>query len=132
MRTLDSRPANDMVEHPWKTILGQAPAKSNQYKVIKVAGHTRLGKQDAMSAYEAAFYLQTGYYKNLNIQGFFELHIRFYFTSKAHDLDNGLKGVLDCLQQCKAIKNDNNCTRIVADKFIDKLNPRVEFRLVEI
>lgn len=120
------------MEHPWQTILGQAPSKSNSYRIINVAGHSQLGKTAQMPRYEAAFYIQSGYYKNLMIEGFFELHIRFYFTSLAHDLDNGLKGVLDCLQKCGAFKNDNRCTRIVADKFIDKNNPRIEFRLVEI
>lgn len=121
-----------MTEHPWQTILGQAPSKSNSYQIIRIAGHADLKKSPAARHYEDAFYLQVGAYKNLMIQGFFELHIRVYFTSKAHDLDNSLKIVLDCLQTCKAIKNDNNCTRIVADKFIDKNNPRIEFRLVEV
>ena len=120
------------MEHPWQTILGQAPSKSNSYKIINVAGHAHLGKQGALQRYEKAFYMQAGYYRNLMVEGYFELHIRFYFASQAHDLDNGLKAVLDCLQQCKAIKNDNRCTRIVADKFVDKANPRIEFRIVEV
>jgi Holliday junction resolvase RusA-like endonuclease len=48
------------------------------------------------------------------------------------DLDNALKCLLDCLQYAKAIKNDNKCVRIVAEKFIDKLNPRVEFKIITI
>ena len=121
-----------MTEHPWQTILGQAPSKANSYKVIYVAGHAKLGKTPATKRYEDAFYIQVGPYKNLNIEGFFELHVRVYFTTMSHDLDNSLKVILDCLQTCKAIKNDNKCTRIVADKFIDKNNPRIEFRLVEV
>ena len=39
---------------------------------------------------------------------------------------------MDCLQTCKAIKNDRNCVKIVANKFIDKLNPRLEFTIVEV
>lgn len=120
------------MEHPWQTIIGQAPSKSNSYKIIRLGNITKLGKTAATANYEKNFYIQAGYYKNLNVQGFFELHIRFYFTTMSHDLDNGLKGVLDCLQQCKAIRNDNQCTRIVADKFIDRTNPRIEFRLVEV
>ena len=121
-----------MIEHPWQTIVGQAPSKSNSYQIIKKGGHADLKKSPAAKSYEDNFYLQVGAYKNLAIQGFFELEIRVYFTSKAHDLDNSLKIVLDCLQTCNAIKNDNNCTRIVADKFIDKVNPRIEFRLREV
>ena len=121
-----------MTEHPWHTILGQAPSKSNSYRIVNGRGYQRLKKADAASAYEQNFYIQAGPYKYLHIEGFFELHIRFYFTSKAHDLDNGLKAVLDSLQLCEAIKNDNQCTRIIADKFIDPKNPRVEFRLVDV
>ena len=50
----------------------------------------------------------------------------------SHDLDNSLKVVLDCLQQTHTIVNDNKCCKIVAEKFIDKSNPHIEFRLVEI
>ena len=50
----------------------------------------------------------------------------------AHDLDNSLKVVLDCLQYTKTIKNDNRCAKIVAEKFIDKDAPRIEFCIVEI
>lgn len=121
-----------MTEHPWQTILGQAPSKSNAYKIINVCGHAKLGKTPATVRYENSFYIQVGPYKNLNIEGFFELHVRVYFTTMAHDLDNSLKVVLDCLQHANAIKNDNKCTRIIADKFIDKNNPRIEFRLIEI
>ena len=120
-----------MTEHPWQTILGQAPSKSNSYKIINIAGHAKLGKTAATKHYEDSFYIQVGPYKGLNIEGYFELHVRVYFTTMSHDLDNSLKIILDCLQYTKTIKNDNKCTRIVADKFIDKNNPRIEFRLVE-
>jgi hypothetical protein len=29
-------------------------------------------------------------------------------------------------------KNDNLCVKVVAEKFIDKANPRVEFKIVTI
>lgn len=38
----------------------------------------------------------------------------------------------NCLQHCKAIKNDNNCVKIVAQKFVDRDNPRIEFKLIEV
>jgi Holliday junction resolvase RusA-like endonuclease len=55
-----------------------------------------------------------------------------YYESQKPDLDNALKIVLDCLQGCKAIKNDRNCVKIIAQKFIDKTNPRIEFELNEV
>jgi Holliday junction resolvase RusA-like endonuclease len=39
---------------------------------------------------------------------------------------------LDCLQKVKAISNDNKCIKIVANKFLDKLNPRIEFEIKKI
>lgn len=52
-----------------------------------------------------------------------------FYENKRPDLDNCLKVVLDCLQECKAIKNDRDCVKVVAEKFIDKMNPRIEFEL---
>lgn len=119
-------------EYDWQTVLGQAPSKSNTYMVVRRGGHGGLAKSKKLKEYEKSFYTQIGKYKGLNIQGFFELEVRVYFTTMAHDLDNSLKCLLDCLQQTETIKNDNRCMRIVADKFVDKINPRVEFRLIEI
>jgi Holliday junction resolvase RusA-like endonuclease len=121
-----------MKEHDWQTIIGQAPSKSNSYRIILVAGHPKLGKTGATEKYERDFYMQVGAYRNLMITGLFELHVRVYFTTMSHDLDNSLKVILDCLQQTKTIKNDNKCVKIVAEKFIDKNNPRIEFRIIEI
>lgn len=97
-----------------------------------MGGHMSLAKTKAMRSFEDKFYLQCGAYRNRNIQGFFELYVDAYFQSNQPDLDNSLKGLLDCLQGCKAIKNDRNCVKIVANKFIDKNNPRYEFTIVEV
>ena len=48
------------------------------------------------------------------------------------DIDNSLKIQLDCLQKSKTIKNDNLCVKVVAEKFIDKEHPRVEFKIITI
>lgn len=115
-----------------QVIYGSVPSKSNCYKIITMAGHGSLAKTDAMKEFEKKFYLQCGAYRNKNIKGFFELYVDVYFQSNQPDLDNSLKGLLDCLQNCKAIKNDRNCVKIVANKFIDKNNPRIEFTIVEV
>ena len=115
-----------------QTILGSVPSKSNCYKIVSLGGHGSLAKTSAMKEFEKKFYLQCGAYRNKNIKGFFELYVDVYFQSNLPDLDNSLKGLLDCLQTCKAIKNDRNCVKIVANKFIDKLNPRLEFTIVEV
>lgn len=115
-----------------QVIYGQIPSKSNCYKIITLAGHGSLAKTSAMKEFEKKFYLQCGAYRNKNIQGFFELYVDVYFQSNQPDLDNSLKGLLDCLQGCKAIKNDRNCVKIQAQKFIDKISPRIEFTIVEV
>lgn len=66
------------------------------------------------------------------IEGYFELHVKVFYPSQRSDLDNSLKIILDCLQYVKAIKNDNKLVKVVAEKFLDKLNPRIEFCIVEI
>lgn len=115
-----------------QVIYGQCPAKSNQYRIITIAGHASLKKSDAVKTYEESFYLQCGKYRNKKIKGFFEFYIDAYFQSNRSDLDNVCKLTLDMLQTCNAITNDRQCVKIVANKFIDKNKPRIEFTIVEV
>lgn len=63
----------------------------------------------------------------------FRIDLDVYFRSKANDVDNCLKIVLDTLQRnCNAIANDNLCAEIHVRKFVDKENPRIEFELEEL
>jgi len=112
-------------------VRGQIPSKSNCYRIVTIGGHASLAKTKAMKDYEKSFFLQCGC-RGRMIDGFFELYADVYFQSNQPDLDNSLKGLLDCLQGCKAIKNDRYCVKVVANKFIDKNNPRIEFSLVEV
>ena len=115
-----------------QTIYGQTPSKSNCYHIVTISGHGSLAKTTHLKEYEKSFYLQCNFYRNKEIKGLFELKIDVYNSSQRPDLDNAFKIVLDCLQGCKAIKNDRNCVKIVAQKFVDKENPRIEFELIEI
>jgi Holliday junction resolvase RusA-like endonuclease len=108
-----------------QVIQGICPSKSNCYRI----GNKGLFKTKALSDYEKNFYLQCNHYRNVAIGGLFELHLDVYYPANRADLDNALKCVLDCLQKVGAIKNDNNCCKIVAQKFIDRANPRIEFVL---
>lgn len=119
-------------EIEYQTIFGKCPSKSNCYKIIKLGNFSSLGKTKALIAYEKSFYLQCNKYRNANIEGLFEINIDVYNESNRADLDNAFKIILDCLQKVKAIKNDNNCIRIVANKFIDKVNPKVVFKIIPI
>lgn len=119
-----------MTNMEWQTILGNTPSKSNCYRIVNISGHGSLAKTKALKEYEDKFFIQCDKYRNRNIQGYFEIEIRVYYPSERSDLDNSLKIVLDCLQhKSKAIKNDNKCVKIIAEKFLDKNNPRIEFML---
>lgn len=113
-------------------IHGKVPSKSNCYKVVTLGGHGSLAKQSALKDYEKSFYLQCHLYRGKMITGLFELHLNVFYENQRPDLDNCFKTVLDCLQGCKAIKNDRNCVKIVAEKFIDKVSPRIEFEIIPI
>lgn len=112
-------------------IYGQTPSKSNCYRIITIHGHGSLGKTTALKKYEQKFFEQCRL-RDRNISNFFELYVDVFYHSNQADLDNSLKVILDCLQACKAIKNDRYCVLIVARKFIDKNNPRIEFEVREV
>lgn len=120
------------MKHGWQTIAGTIPSKSNQYRIVTINGHGTLAKTVGLKEYERSFYMQVGQYRNLGITGYFELHARVYYPSMSHDLDNSLKCLLDCLQMTGTVKNDNKCVRIIAEKYIDKNNPRIEFEINDI
>lgn len=110
-------------------IRGNVPSKSNSYRIVTINGHGTLAKTDKVKKYEEAFMWQCGEYRNAGIDQPFEMIVDVYFPSKRSDLDNAMKVLMDMLQRVKAIKNDNLCARIVAQKFIDKQDPRIEFEL---
>lgn len=117
--------------YPKVTIYGDVVSKSNQYRIITINGHASLKKSDAVKEFEKKFYLQNPL-RNANITGFFEIYLDAYFSSNRKDLDGAFKLVLDTLQSSGTIKNDRNCVKIVANKFIDKISPRIEFTIVEV
>lgn len=112
-------------------IFGQPPSKSNGYKIITIAGHASLAKTKTTKDYEQSFFMQCSL-RGKKIDRRFRLDVDAYFSSDRPDLDNALKVILDCLQQCKAIKNDRLCAEIHARKLIDKLEPRIEFEITEL
>lgn len=117
--------------YPKVTIRGEVVSKSNQYKIIKIGGHASLKKSKAVVEFEKSFFLQNPL-RNMNFTGFFEFYLDAFLSSNRKDLDNTLKVVLDCLQSSGTIKNDRQCVKIVAQKFVDKANPRVEFTITPV
>lgn len=121
-----------MTDHGWVTVLGTVPSKANDYKIAKFGNFTKLVKDKAVTDYEDVFAWQCSYYRGMSIEGLFEYHCKVFYNSIRPDLDNSLKVQLDCLQKVGAIKNDNKCIKIVAEKYVDKNNPRLEFKIVEL
>lgn len=111
-------------EEVQEIIFGICPSKSNSYRI----GHKGLFKTKSLTEYEDKFFIQCRN-RNKAISGYFALEVKVFYPSQRADLDNALKVILDCLQKCKVIVNDNKCIRIVADKFLDKKNPRIEITL---
>lgn len=116
--------------YPRQTIYGDIPSKSNGYKVVTLRGHGSIAKSRTLKEYEQTFFLQCAL-RNFNIDQYFKITVDCYFGSNRKDLDGCFKILLDCLQSCRAIKNDRLCTEIHARKLIDKNNPRVEFEIEE-
>lgn len=116
-----------------QVILGVCPSKSNSYRIFKATrkhtGQTQsfLGKSKALTEYEKKFYIQCDKYRDANLEGYFEFYMDVFYPNEKSDIDGSLKVILDCLQKVKAIKNDNKCVKLVIRKFVDKVNPRVEF-----
>ncbi len=114
-----------------ETIAGVIPAKSNCYIVAKNRqGSYFMAKSDEMRRYERSFIKQCKVYAGAGIDQQFELYLRVYYPDYTHDLDNSLKGVLDCLQYVGAITDDNLCVKIVATRHHDTARPRIEFEIV--
>ncbi len=116
----------------WITIQGNVPSKSNCYRIITLNGHGSLAKTSKLKDFENTFYMQCGTYRNLMVEEYFEFHCRVYYPSMRSDVDNALKILLDYAQKAKIIKNDNLCVKVVAEKFVDKNNPRVEFMIKKV
>lgn len=119
----------------WQTIYGSPISKSNSYRIIslrnKATGksHGSLAKSKELKQYEKSFILQCTKYRNAGIENIFKMELNVYLANARIDLDGVFKSTLDILQQVKAIKNDNLCYEIIAKKFIDKSNPRIEFKI---
>lgn len=123
--------ANERKKFACETIFGQAPSKSNCYRIITISGHASLAKSKALKEYEQSFFMQCRN-RGKMIDKRFALKIDVFYASDRPDLDNSLKIVLDCLQSCKVIKNDRLCAEIFARKLIDKKEPRIYLELEEL
>lgn len=110
-----------------EVIRGLIPSKSNSYRIA----NNRFFKSKSVTEYEKKFFMQCRS-RNKMIAGYFEIDVKAYYPNERSDLDGAFKLTMDCLQQCKVVKNDNRCIKIVAEKFVDKVDPRIELTIKEI
>ena len=116
----------------YETIFGQVVAKASHMQAVPDGqGGRRIIKDEKIRAYERNFDEQCRLYRDKNIDRPFLLHITVYQSSNVYDLDNSLKTILDCLQYAHAIKDDNLCIGIRADKRIDRDRPRIVYGIEE-
>lgn len=115
-----------------EVIYGQVVAKANNYQAVPdSSGGRRIIKSENVRNYERSFISQCKIYKGKYISKPFRLIVKVFESSSRYDLDNSLKTILDCLQYVRAIKDDNLCVGIEAEKKIDSRNPRIEFMIEE-
>lgn len=120
MKTLLKTEISEVIE-------GICPSKANSYKV----GRSGMYKPKNLTEYENKFYIQCRN-RGALIVGYFEIELKVFYPSERADLDNSLKIILDCLQRCQVIKNDNKCVKIIAEKYLDERRPRVEIFIKQI
>lgn len=119
------------MERITETIYGQVVSKANNYMVGQSGDNKHIVKTQEMRDYERSFIEQCQVYRDRLIDGRFTLFVTVYESNVRYDLDNALKTVLDCLQMARAIKDDNLCVKIVAEKRIDRYCPRVVYSIQE-
>ena len=114
-----------------ETIYGQILAKANHYQAVpdQSTGGRRIILDEAFRRYAQSFYSQCKMYRDKYIRGAFRLMVDVYHSNMRFDLDNSLKTLLDLLQDVHAIEDDNRCVTIIANKHIDRNNPRVTFSI---
>lgn len=61
----------------------------------------------------------------------YKLQVRAYCSHDRSDTDNLGKVVMDALQDSGLIADDRQIIKLTVEKFIDKINPRIAFRLVQ-
>lgn len=63
------------------------------------------------------------------IKGVVALNIMFYFKNKRMDIDNALKGLLDCMTGL-VYEDDSQIEELHVFKMVDKENPRTEIQVL--
>ena len=117
------------------TIKGRIPAKSS---LQRIGFNKRTGKRfmyttEEVKNYEQAFALQVpkSAKRKLNPNSRLEVYLVVYADSYRQDVDSFSKIVLDTLQACEVIENDNRIDKLHITRIKDK-DPRVVINISEL
>lgn len=113
-------------------IFGEIPGKANHYQAVpdKRTGGRRIIKDRVIRNYEGWFVRQIKKEPGVPAEPIstpFEIGGTICYADARHDLDNGIKTLLDCLQMAGVIKNDSQCREIHIRKIVNKYEPFVHF-----
>jgi crossover junction endodeoxyribonuclease RusA len=110
-----------------KVTLGYPPSLNNLYATVR--GRRVLSREGR--AYKAASALRAKVARLRKLEGPVEVLVGVYRPRRRGDLDNVLKAVLDALKGI-AWNDDEQVVRIVATRWEDRDNPRVELVIDEV
>lgn len=117
-------------EDPWSygpcVMPGALCSKSNSRQIVRMGNRIAVIKSKEAREYVERF-LRLMPKPAVPYEGPVVLKANVYYGNMRRDLDVAL--LCDCIQLNGIIKNDRNIWKIVAERFIDKLNPRTSFVL---
>jgi len=106
-------------------IKGKVPAKSSNRRIVwcwnKEKKIPRVISSESVLEYEKIFALQIPKHakKNLGENSRLEVHIEVFTDSFRQDIDSFPKTILDNLQKCGVIKNDNKIDKLTVVRHKD-------------
>lgn len=113
------------------TVYGKLPSLKNRRRIVMVKGKPRLIKSKESMEYVKTFSAQiTGDYRDCkygSLDDDLALFIMVYYQDRRPDLST--ETLHDCLEGVGLIENDRYIREIHSFGFVDRDNPRVEFKL---
>lgn len=113
-----------MPDDLWQSVTLPLPPSANRYWRSLGRGHVTLSAEAKEYRDQAGWAARAEgmepYSGNVSIQ------LDFYFPDKRGDLDNRIKQVLDAMRG-HAYEDDKQIVKIVAVRYLDKDNPRLDF-----
>jgi Holliday junction resolvase RusA-like endonuclease len=110
-------------------LIGNLPAKKNMLFKGKY-GNWYNSKTKDLEPFLLQLKVQAKQYKNLPIKDNCIILVHIWSSDRA-DLNNQLTSLFDLLQDAEIVENDRQIKHIVAKKFIDNKNPKVELEISE-